>query len=231
VPDSTGEQTAPFTLEHTGGFAAQGVLDDRPYSAERLHPDEWPEPDNATHARVPSAFGDSLLDDGAQPSDDDAAAPPSDDDATAKPSNPTAPPSDPATANSSDDLERARARLDERANPEPVVPHPAPVVIPGIPQFVGRGRFLVVLVGTWLLAGAAGAGLYWWWFHSADKAMAVFAVLVVTVGCIVGSLLTSLVQNKPSVSALALALMSAPLACAAGAALLYGGYVFGWVSP
>jgi hypothetical protein len=158
VPDSTGDQTAPFTLEHTGGFAAQGVLDGRPYSADRLHPDEWPEP-------------------------------------------------------------------------EPVVPHPAPVVIPGVPQFVGRGRFLLVLVGTWLLAGAAGAGLYWWWFHSADKAMPVFAVLVVTVGCVVGSLLTSLVQNKPSVSALALAMMSAPLACAAGAALLYGGYVFGWVSP
>jgi hypothetical protein len=216
-----GEHTAPFTLEHTGGFAAQGVLDDHPYSAERLHPDEWPEPDSATHAGGPSAFDDGR----------NATAPPSGP-ADAKPSDPTrATPSDSTRATPSDDVERARARLDERANPEPVVPHPAPVVIPGIPQFVGRGRFLLVLVGTWLLAGAAGAGLYWWWFHSADKAMPVFAVLVVTVGCMVGSLLTSLVQDKPSVSALALALMSAPLACAAGAALLYGGYVFGWVTP
>ncbi|MEZ0340243.1 hypothetical protein ACAG25_09715 [Mycobacterium sp. pV006] len=115
--------------------------------------------------------------------------------------------------------------------PTEIPPHPAqPVVVPGVTQYLGRWRFVLVLCAVWLVAAAAGAGLYYWWFHSHDKTMPVFVVLVFLVAATVGSLLTALVQERPVVAALAIALMSAPMAAVAGAALLYGGYVFGWVS-
>ena len=42
--------------------------------------------------------------------------------------------------------------------------------------------------------------------------------------CTVGSLLGAMVQNRPLMSALAIALMSAPLAATAAAAVLHGSY-------
>jgi uncharacterized membrane protein len=45
----------------------------------------------------------------------------------------------------------------------------------------------------------------------------------------VGSLLVAMVQNKPLLSALSIAVMSAPLASTAAAAVLYGAYVFNWI--
>lgn len=118
-----------------------------------------------------------------------------------------------------------------RDRPTEIPPHPVqPVVVPGVTQFLGRWRFALVLCGVWLVAAAAGAGLYYWWFQSIDKTMPVFVVLVYLLAVTVGSLLTALVQERPVVAALAIALMSAPMAAVAGAALLYGGYVFGWVS-
>ncbi len=63
-----------------------------------------------------------------------------------------------------------------------------------------------------IVAAAAGVGLYYWWYQSLDKTMPVFAVLVYLVSCIVGSLLTAMVQNRPAMSATAIALMSAPFA-------------------
>ncbi len=110
-------------------------------------------------------------------------------------------------------------------------PHTAaPVVVPGVAQSLGRWRFVLVTAAVWIVAAAAGAGLYYWWYHSLDKSLPVFAVLVYLVACIVGSLLTAMVQNRPSITALAIAFMSAPLASTAAAALLYGGYVFGWIT-
>lgn len=126
----------------------------------------------------------------------------------------------------------AASVIDQPAVPESdLPPHPAqPIVVPGVAQYLGRWRFVFVLCAVWVVAAAAGAGLYYWWFHSMDKAMPVFVVLVYLVAVTVGSLLTALVQDRPAISALAIAMMSAPLAAVAGAALLYGGYVFGWVS-
>jgi hypothetical protein len=49
-------------------------------------------------------------------------------------------------------------------------------------------------------------------------------VLIFLVVCTVGSLLTAMVDNKPLVSALAIALMSAPLAAIGAAAVLHGLY-------
>ena len=115
--------------------------------------------------------------------------------------------------------------------PTEIPPHPAqPVVVPGAAQYLSRWRFVLVVFAVWGAAGAAGAGLYYWWFHSVDKDLPVFAVLVFVVAATVGGLLTALVQERPAVAALAVALMCAPMAAVAGAALLYGGYVFGWVS-
>ncbi|OAN32605.1 hypothetical protein [Mycolicibacterium iranicum] len=125
----------------------------------------------------------------------------------------------------------AQTVIDDPAYAGEVPPQPfaQPIVVPGIPQFVGRGRFLLVVVGMWLAGAAAGAGLYYWWFQSLDKAMPVFAVLVFVVACIVGSLLTAMVQERPNIAAMSLALMSAPLAAALGAGALYASLALGWI--
>jgi hypothetical protein len=104
-------------------------------------------------------------------------------------------------------------------------PAPAqPVEVPGAYQYLKRWTFVLVVAGVWLVSAAVGVGLYYWWFHSLDKTLAVFVVLVYVVVCAVASLITAMVQNKPLVSAAAIALMSAPLAAMAGAAVLHGVY-------
>jgi hypothetical protein len=87
-------------------------------------------------------------------------------------------------------------------------------------------RFVLVVAGVWLLAAAVGAGIYYWWYHAIDKTPTVFAVLMYLVVCSVASLLIAMVQNRPLVAVLAIALMSSPLAATAAAAALYGAYVF-----
>ena len=72
--------------------------------------------------------------------------------------------------------------------------------------------------------GPIGLGLFYWWFNSINKTRAVFIVLVYLVTCTVASLIAAMVPNKPLMSALSLALMSAPFASTAAAAVLYGVY-------
>jgi hypothetical protein len=108
------------------------------------------------------------------------------------------------------------------AEREPAVAHPE--IVPGSYQYLKRWTFVVVVAGVWLVAAACGLGLYHWWFHSLDKTPAVFVVLLFLIVCTVGSLLTAMVNNKPLVSALAIGLMSAPLAALGGAAVLHGLY-------
>jgi hypothetical protein len=115
----------------------------------------------------------------------------------------------------------AAEREPREALPEP---HPAPAVVPGTFQYLKRWTFVLVVAGVWILAAAAGLGLYHWWFHSVSKTPSVFVVLIFLVVCTVGSLLTAMVDNKPLVSALAIALMSAPLAAIGAAAVLHGLY-------
>ncbi len=109
-------------------------------------------------------------------------------------------------------------------------PHAPPVVVPSVAQYVGRWRFVLIVAGMWLAGAAAGAGLYYWWYQSLDKALPVFAVLVFVVACIVGSLLTAMVQDRPGIAATSLALMSTPLAAALGAGALYACFAFGWIA-
>ncbi len=112
------------------------------------------------------------------------------------------------------------------------VPLPAqPVVVPGHFQFTKRWKFALLLAGVWIAAGAVGAGLFYWWFHSLDKTWPDFGVLVYVVMCVVAALLFAMAETKPTVSSLGMGIMTAPFASGCGAALLYGAYAFGWVAP
>jgi hypothetical protein len=113
------------------------------------------------------------------------------------------------------------------ADPEPSEPIRVPAhpeVVAGTSQYLKRWTFVLVVAGVWIVAAASGLGLYYWWFHAFDKTPPVFVVLIFLMVCSVGSLLTAMVNNKPLVSALAIALMSAPLAATGGAAVLHGLY-------
>ena len=87
-----------------------------------------------------------------------------------------------------------------------------------------RWTFALVLVPVWIVAAIIGLALYLWWYHSIDKTPALFVVLVYLVVCTVAAVLTAMVRNKPLVSALAIALVSAPFASTAAASVLYGIY-------
>ena len=87
-----------------------------------------------------------------------------------------------------------------------------------------RWTFALVLVPVWIVAAIVGLALYLWWYHSIDKTPALFVVLVYLVVCTVAAVLTAMVQHKPLVSALAIALVSAPFASTAAASVLYGIY-------
>jgi len=80
------------------------------------------------------------------------------------------------------------------------------------------------VAAVWIIAAPIGVGLYYWWFHTIDKTPSVFVVLVFLAVCTVGGLLSAMVQNRPLISALAIGLMSAPLAATVGAAVLHGLY-------
>jgi hypothetical protein len=109
---------------------------------------------------------------------------------------------------------------------------PAPsIVVPSQYQFLKRWKFVLLLLGVWIVAAAAGLGLYYWWFHSVDKTWPDFAVLMYVLVCTVAALLVSLIEHRPAVSATAIAVMSAPFASGVAAAALYGMYVFAWVTP
>jgi hypothetical protein len=112
---------------------------------------------------------------------------------------------------------------------EPLPTFVAPEVVPGTDQYLKRWHFVLVVTGVWTVAAVIGLALYEWWFQSMDKTGPVFVVLIDLVICTVAGLLVAMVQNKPLVSAAAIALMSAPLASAGAAAALYGAYVFQWI--
>ncbi len=113
---------------------------------------------------------------------------------------------------------------------QPVVVPAHPVVVPGAYQFVKRWKFALILAGVWLVSAAAGLGFYYWWYTALSKTIPVFGVLAYLTVCMVASLLVSLVPNRPHVTASAIALMGAPLASMAAAAVLHGAYYFEWIA-
>lgn len=113
---------------------------------------------------------------------------------------------------------------------EPVVVPPAPATVDGTLVYVKRWQFVFIVAAVWVLAAAAGLGFYFWWYTSLDKTPAVFGVLLYLIVCAVGSMLVSMVPSRPPVTALAIALMSAPMASVAAAAVLHGAYYFEWIA-
>jgi hypothetical protein len=110
-------------------------------------------------------------------------------------------------------------------SPSEPLPAPAqPVAVPSSYQYLKRWTCVLVVAGVWIVGAASGLGLYYWWFHSLDKTPPVFVVMIFLIVCTVGSVLTAMVNNKPLVSALAIGLMSAPLAATGAAAVLHGLY-------
>ncbi len=113
---------------------------------------------------------------------------------------------------------------------EPVVITAQPVAVPSAFQFVKRWKFALIVAGVWVVAAAAGLGFYYWWYTAMDKTLPVFGILLYLAVCMVASVMVSMVPNRPQVTALAIALMAAPLASTAAAAVLHGAYYFEWIA-
>ena len=110
------------------------------------------------------------------------------------------------------------------------VPVARPVLVPGTNEFVTRWRFALILAGVWVVAATAGLGFYHWWYTAGEKTLPVLGILGYLAVCMAASVLVSLVPNRPQVTALAIALMAAPLASTAAAAILHGAYYFEWIA-
>ena len=110
------------------------------------------------------------------------------------------------------------------------VPVALPVLVPGTFEFVKRWRFALILAGVWVVSAAVGLGFYYWWYTAPEKTLPVLGILGNLAVCMVASLLISLVPNRPQVTALAIAVMAAPLASTVAAAVLHGAYYFEWIA-
>ncbi len=101
-----------------------------------------------------------------------------------------------------------------------------PVVVPGRYHHVKWWQFILTLLAVWVPAAAIGAGLFYWWTHdpSRHKTAVVFAVLVYVVVCTVAALMLAMVPDRPLVSALAIAMISAVFASVVAAAPFYGAF-------
>lgn len=99
-----------------------------------------------------------------------------------------------------------------------------PVAVPGRYQYVKWWSVLLVIFGVWFAAAQIGLSLFYWWFHTIDKTASVYVVLVYIVACTVAGLMLSMVEGRPTITALSLAVMSGPFASLAAAAPLYGYY-------
>lgn len=89
-------------------------------------------------------------------------------------------------------------------------------------RFIKWWQLALVLLAVWIPAAGIGLGLFSWWYALVDKTPAVFVAVVYAVVCVVGGLILAMASEKPLVSAVAIALMSAVYASALAAAPLYG---------
>jgi hypothetical protein len=101
-----------------------------------------------------------------------------------------------------------------------------PITVPGRYFSLKWWQFILMLLAVWVPAGAIGAGLFYWWTHdpSAHKTAVVFVVLVYVVVCMVTGLMLAMVPDRPLVSALAIAMISAVFASVVAAAPMYGAF-------
>jgi len=101
-----------------------------------------------------------------------------------------------------------------------------PIAVPGRYHNVKWWQFILALLAVWVPAAAIGAGLFYWWTHdgTGHKTAVVFVVLVYVVVCVVAGLMLAMVPDRPLVSAVAIAMMSAVFASVVAAAPLYGAF-------
>jgi hypothetical protein len=107
--------------------------------------------------------------------------------------------------------------------PEPVGPVQS-VTVPGRYLYIKWWKLALLILGVWAAAAVVGLGLFYWWYHSIVKTPALFVVLVYVVVCIVGGVMLAMTHGRALLSALSVAIMSAPFAALAAAAPLYGYY-------
>ena len=62
------------------------------------------------------------------------------------------------------------------SGPQPVTARPS--TVPGQFTFVKRWKYCLLTLGIWAVAAAIGVGLFFWWYHSMDKAPVELGVLV-----------------------------------------------------
>lgn len=99
-----------------------------------------------------------------------------------------------------------------------------PVAVPGRYQYLKWWKLVLVILGVWIAAAEVGLSLFYWWYHTIDKTATVFMVLVYVVACVVAAVMLAMVQGRPLIAALSIAVMSGPFASLAAAAPLYGHY-------
>jgi hypothetical protein len=98
------------------------------------------------------------------------------------------------------------------------------ITVAGQYQYLKWWKFILTLFAVWVPAAAIGADLFYWWSHDASKhkTTVVFVVLTYVVVCTVAGLVLAMVPDRPLVSALAIALLSAVFASVVAAAPVYG---------
>jgi hypothetical protein len=101
-----------------------------------------------------------------------------------------------------------------------------PVTVPSRYHYLRWWQFSLVLLAVWVPAGAIGAGLFYWWTQdpSKHKTPVVFVVLVYVAVCTVAGLMLAMVPDRPLMSALAIAMLSAVFASVVAAAPCYGAF-------
>jgi hypothetical protein len=128
---------------------------------------------------------------------------------------------------SSDPAQRAYAAYSatgETPLPEPIHAPAPSVSVPGRYYYLNWWQLILMLIAVWIQAAAIGLGLFYWWTqdHSKHKTPVVFVVLVYIVVCAVAGLMLAMIPDRPLVSAVAIAVMSAVFVSVLAAAPLYG---------
>lgn len=93
------------------------------------------------------------------------------------------------------------------------------------PAFLKRWVLLLILLGTWIPAGAVGLLLYQNWFATLlphDRIVAVEYVLAWVFACVLVALLLAMFEPRPLIVALAFAVLTAPAISVAAAGVKYG---------
>ncbi|WP_373280760.1 hypothetical protein [Mycobacterium celatum] len=100
------------------------------------------------------------------------------------------------------------------------------ITVPSRYHYLKWWHYVLMLVAVWIPAAAVGAGLFYWWTQdgSAHKTPVVFVTLVYVVVCTVAGLMLAMAPDRPLLSALGIAMMSAVFASVAAAAPFYGAF-------